>query len=143
MDLVRTALEHADGGRAAGDDRYMVHLVSRDGGRSLSHLDGTPLHPGDAAMITCDTSTVTHTVSDEGEPLHLGRKTRDWSTAQRRAITVRDGGQCRFVGCHFTALRHPPPATLGERRQHRHRQRLQRLPPPPPPAQHRRRHCDG
>ena len=52
MDLVRTALEHADGGRAAGDDRYLVHLVTRDGGRSLSRLDGTPLHPGDAAMIT-------------------------------------------------------------------------------------------
>lgn len=27
MDLVRTALEHVDGGRAAGDDRYLVHLV--------------------------------------------------------------------------------------------------------------------
>ena len=101
MDLVRTALEHADGGHAAGDDRYLVHLVTRDGGRSISQLDGTPLHPADAAMITCDTSTVTHTVTDGGEPLNLGRKTREWNTAQRRAISVRDGGQCRFVGCYF------------------------------------------
>ena len=31
MDLVRTALEHADGGGAAGDDRYLVHVVTRDG----------------------------------------------------------------------------------------------------------------
>jgi hypothetical protein len=100
MDLVRTALQHADGGRAAGDDRYLVHLVRHDS-RSLSQLDGTPLHPGDAALINCDTSTVTHTVTDVGEPLHLGRKTRAWSTAQRRAITVRDAGHCRFVGCHF------------------------------------------
>ena len=99
MDLVRTALEHADGGRAAGDDRYLVHVVTRDGGRSISQLDGTPLHPADAALIKCDTSTVTHTVTDDGEPLHLGRKTREWSTTQRRAITVRDAGQCRFVGC--------------------------------------------
>ena len=102
MDLVRTALEHADGGHAAGDDRYLVHVVTRDGGRSLSQLDGTPLHPTDAALINCDTSTVTHTVTDAGEPLHLGRKTREWSTAQRRAITVRDAGQCRFVGCQFS-----------------------------------------
>jgi hypothetical protein len=102
MDLVRTALAHADGGHAAGDDRYLVHLVSRDGGRSISQLDGTPLHPDDAALITCDTSTVTHTITDQGEPLHLGRKTREWNTAQRRAVSVRDGGHCRFVGCQFS-----------------------------------------
>jgi hypothetical protein len=95
MDLVRTALAHADGGHAAGDDRYLVHIVTRDGGRSFSQLDGTPLHPTDAATITCDTSTVTHTLNDNGEPLNLGRKTREWSTAQRRTISVRDGGQCR------------------------------------------------
>jgi hypothetical protein len=102
MDLVRTALEHADGGHAAGDDRYLVHIVTRDGGRSLSQLDETPLHPTEAAMIKCDGSTVSHTVTDSGEPLNLGRKTREWSTAQRRAISVRDGGQCRFAGCYFT-----------------------------------------
>jgi hypothetical protein len=39
--------------------------------------------------------------TDQGEPLHLGRKTRDWNTAQRRAISVPDGGHCRFVGCTF------------------------------------------
>jgi hypothetical protein len=102
MDLVRTALAHASEGHAAGDDRYLVHLVTRDGGHSLSRLDGSPLHPADAAMVACDTSTVTHIVGDGGEPLNLGRKTRDWNTAQRRAIKVRDGGQCRFVGCYFT-----------------------------------------
>jgi hypothetical protein len=101
MDLVRTALAHANAGRAAGDDRYLVHLISRDGGRSLTQLDGTPLHPADAALITCDTSTVTHTITDDGEPLHLGRKSREWNTPQRRAISVRDGGHCRFVGCQF------------------------------------------
>ena len=101
MDLVRTALDHADGGRATGADRYLVHLVSRDRARRLSRLDGTPVHPGDAALIHCDTSMVAHTVTAAGEPLHVGRKTREWSIAQRRAITVRDGGQGRFVGCHF------------------------------------------
>jgi Domain of unknown function (DUF222) len=101
MDLVRTALAHASGSHAAGDDRYLLHVVTCDRGRTISQLDGTPLHPADAAMITCVTATVIHTVTDGGEPLRLGRKTREWSTSQRRAISVRDGGQCRFVGCHF------------------------------------------
>lgn len=53
-------------------------------------------------MIGCDTSSVTHIVTEEGEPLRLGRKRREWSAAQRRAIKVRDGGRCRFPGCWFT-----------------------------------------
>jgi hypothetical protein len=102
MDLVRSALRCADGGQAAGDDRYMVHLVTRDHPGRTRFLDGRPLHPADAGMVGCDASTVTHTVAEGGEPLDLGRKTRDWNTAQRRAISVRDGGHCRFVGCWFS-----------------------------------------
>jgi hypothetical protein len=102
MDLVRTALQHAQEGHAAGDDRYLVHLVSHSDRAGMTMLDGRPLHPADAAMVACDTASVAHTVADSGEPLNLGRKTREWSTAQRRAISVRDGGQCRFVGCYFT-----------------------------------------
>lgn len=101
MDLVNAALAAADDGHAAGDDRYLVHIVTRDHGRSYSLLDGTPLHPYDA-FIACDAATVTHSVGDDGEPLHLGRRTREWNTAQRRAISVRDGGHCRFPGCNFT-----------------------------------------
>ena len=102
MDLVRTALEHADGGRAAGDDRYMVHVVRHQGSSVVTLLDGTPVEPVEGSRICCDASTVAHTVADTGEPLSLGRKTREWSTPQRRAIKVRDGGRCRFVGCRFT-----------------------------------------
>lgn len=101
MDLVRTAWAHADGGQAAGDDRYMVHVVVREDGRHVSLLDGSPVDPVAGAAITCDASVVAHTVTNHGEPLNLGRKTREWSTAQRRAISVRDGGHCRFPGCGF------------------------------------------
>jgi hypothetical protein len=66
----------------------------------MTTLDGRPVHPAQAALVACDTATVAHLVGEGGEPLHLGRKTRDWSTAQRRALAVRDGGHCRFVGCH-------------------------------------------
>jgi uncharacterized protein DUF222 len=62
MDLVRTALEHADGGRAAGDDRYMVHVVRRQGSELITLVDGAPVDPVAASMIGCDASTVAHTV---------------------------------------------------------------------------------
>lgn len=97
--MINAALTAADDGHAAGDDRYMVHIVTRDAGHSFSFMDGRPVHPTDAAAAVCDASTVAHTLTAEGEPLNLGRKTREWSTAQRRAIGVRDGGECRFPGC--------------------------------------------
>jgi hypothetical protein len=102
MDLVNAGLSRADGGRAGGDDRYMVHLVTRDGGHSFTFPNGTPAHPTESAMVKCDCSTVAHRVGDRGEPLYLGRKARAWSTTQRRAISIRDGGHCRFPGCQFS-----------------------------------------
>lgn len=101
VDLVATALAGAGSGHAAGDDRYMVHVVTRDSGRSFTLPDGTPLPPTDTAMIACDASRVAHLLARGGEPLDLGRKTREWTTAQRRAVTIRDGGHCRFPGCQY------------------------------------------
>jgi hypothetical protein len=39
-------------------------------------------------------------VKGKREPLDIGRRTSVWTTAQRRAITVRDHGTCRWPGCH-------------------------------------------
>lgn len=97
IEMIRCALAHVDDGRAAGDDRYLVHVVARDGEVTL--IDGTPIDPATAAEICCDTSLVAHTVDEHGEPLHQGRKTREWSIAQRRAVLARDGGCCRWPGC--------------------------------------------
>jgi len=97
MDLVRTGLAHAGDGHAPGADRYLVHLVQRAGATEL--LDGTPVDTATADRLACDASRVVHLIAEDGEPLYLGRRTRDWTTAQRRAITVRDRGHCRFPGC--------------------------------------------
>jgi len=99
MDLIRTGLAHTGEGQAAGADRYLVHLVQR-AGSDPELLDGTPLDIASTGRIGCDSSWVTHLVGDNDEPLALGRRTRDWSTGQRRAIAVRDHGRCRFPGCH-------------------------------------------
>ncbi|MDQ6783816.1 MAG: HNH endonuclease [Actinomycetota bacterium] len=113
MDLTRTALAHADDGAAVGDDRYLVHVIVGPDGAEL--VDGTPLATGAAERIACDTSIVTHRTRPTGEPLSLGRKTRVWSMAQRRAVQVRDGGHCRFPGCErrIADLHHQRPWAQG------------------------------
>jgi uncharacterized protein DUF222 len=97
VDMARVALQDIDGPPAAGADRYMVHVLVQDGHTFM--LDGTPIEDDLASRIACEASIVTHLVGEGGEPLALGRKTREWSTAQRRVIVVRDGGICRFPGC--------------------------------------------
>lgn len=131
MDLVNAGLAAADGGRVAGDDRYLVHLVSLEQ-RATTFVGGTPVHPGAAGAVGCDCSSVEHATTDAGEPLRLGRRSRQWSTAQRRAVSVRDGGHCRFPGCtstfydihHIQAWEHDGPTDVANgmcccRRHHR------------------------
>ena len=95
-----------------GADRYMVHeVIDLSAPASASApartrngrlIDGTPLVE-ELEQILCDCSVVAH-VTVGGEPLELGRKTKVWNTAQRRAITVRDGARCRFPGCRRTIV---------------------------------------
>jgi hypothetical protein len=103
-DACRVALAHAKDGGAVGEDRYLVHVVTDIarfcGGEGRAELlGGGVLDEATLDTILCDCSYVDHFVGIGLEPLGLGRKTRQWNTAQRRAITVRDGGRCRMVGC--------------------------------------------
>jgi hypothetical protein len=50
-------------------------------------------------MIACDCSVTRIILDPETEVLDIGRKTRVWTTAQRRAITARDR-HCQGPGCH-------------------------------------------
>jgi hypothetical protein len=65
----------------------------------MTLLDGTPLDERAAARIACDSSSTALLLGPGWEPLAMGRKTRTWTTAQRRAVMIRDGGRCRFPGC--------------------------------------------
>ena len=94
MDLARGGL---GAGHAVGADRYMVHVVVRHPHAGL--LGGDALDSDTRARIACDCTTVTHHLDALGAPLALGRRQRAWSAAQRRAVTVRDGGHCRWPGC--------------------------------------------
>ncbi len=117
MDAVAVAMGHIGDGHASGADRYLVHLVAEVAdsaglpGGPAELVDGSPLDKEVAARIACDATFITHLVRADGEPLYLGRKVRDWTTAQRRAITVRDRGRCRFPGCQrgITDIHHVVP----------------------------------
>jgi hypothetical protein len=60
--------------------------------------NGVRLQDGSVRTLCCDPDLVAVVVDSLGVPLDLGRHRRLASTAQRRAIAVRDGGCC-FPGC--------------------------------------------
>jgi hypothetical protein len=73
----------------------------------LVHIDAATLtgHHADAGVPTetarrllCDAGIVPVLEDSAGTPLDVGRKTRTFSAALRRALLARDGG-CRFPGC--------------------------------------------
>ncbi len=97
---------------SAAAERYqvVVHLVSEDGPRHFQgphqhsgcFLDDGPAIAGQTARrLACDAGVITLSEDSDGNPLHVGRKTRSISPALRRALRYRDGG-CRFPGCTHT-----------------------------------------
>jgi len=89
----------ARAGRAALDkpghvDRYTVHVVAdldallMGIGRS-ELIDGTPIAIETLRRIACDCGIVRQLLKGGSEPLDIGTRTSVWTTAQRRAISVR------------------------------------------------------
>jgi len=59
---------------------------------------GSSIAAETARRLSCDASVVTMIEDDDGEPLDVGRKTRNISAPLRRLLQERDKG-CRFPGC--------------------------------------------
>ncbi len=59
---------------------------------------GEPIHPATVRRLACDAGIIPIVLGKAGEPLDVGRASRDISPAQRRALAVRDRG-CVFPGC--------------------------------------------
>lgn len=64
---------------------------------------GLPVAPETVRRLACDAQLLPVTVDESGDVLRLGRTTRVWSPAIRRAAWIRDHGRCAFPGC-----RRPP-----------------------------------
>ena len=86
-------------------------LVENTPGRA--ELDGGfPIRGETARQLACDAGLVRVITKGDSEVLDVGRKTRQWNTAQRRAIRFRHGGRCAFPGPANQIVR----ATPGELR---------------------------
>jgi hypothetical protein len=86
VDLCAQSLRH-EPSDASAPDRYRVAVV----------VPWDATEP-DRPVGACDCTAYRVVLGAAGEVLDIGRSTQRWSTAIRRAITIRDGG-CVFPGC--------------------------------------------
>ncbi len=63
---------------------------------------GEAISAGEAMRLACNASIVPVVLGGRGQPLHLGRARRLFTSSQRLAMAVRDGG-CRARGCTIPA----------------------------------------
>jgi hypothetical protein len=87
----------------AGERPHITMTVHYDAltnrlGTATLDATGTTISPAHARRLLCDAALIPAVLGAAGEPLDIGRATRTWPTAIRRAITLRDQG-CVFPGC--------------------------------------------
>src|SRR5207237_1174752 len=71
--------------------------------RPAAWIEGGPaISPVVAERLTWGAAVQALLVDRRGHPLHLGRRRRTVSTAQLRALRVRDHDRCVFPGCPTT-----------------------------------------
>lgn len=125
VDLARTVIDLPDAGTLSRQPVQLhVHvpwqtLIASRGEPALlgdSPREGTPLPRVTSERLGCDAQVARIVLGPDGVPLELGRSHRLFSPAQRRALTVRDGG-CRFPGCsrppRYTDAHHIVPWSQG------------------------------
>ena len=78
----------------------VIQLKDLLAGTGVGWLDGVdePVSWKRIRMMVCDTGYETVILGDHGEILHHGTRIEMFTTAQRRALAVRDGG-CVWPGC--------------------------------------------
>lgn len=88
------------------DDRYLVVIhaeASSIGGTGRAWIEGGPPVTAERlAELLCDQPLSLLVEDDHGNPLYLGRSTKQLNRRQRRALRYRDRGCCRFPGCTRT-----------------------------------------
>jgi hypothetical protein len=91
--------------------RVVVTITATDlanpAGTGWGRLDsGLPIPADTARRLACDAQILAAVIGGDGEVLRLGRTTRTWTPAIRRAAWIRDHGRCAYPRCRR------PPADL-------------------------------
>jgi hypothetical protein len=77
----------------------LVHVEADADGTVAAHIDDGPnLHPAAPARLACDAAIQTM-IERDGDPLHVGHRTRKINRLLRRAVLHKTGGLCAFPGC--------------------------------------------
>ena len=101
--LCRDWLDHADTPQSGGEKPHIMVLTDLDalagiGGGTHETLNGDVIDIDTLRMLACDCSVSRIVLGPDSEVLDVGRKTRVWTPAQRRAIIARDR-TCQAPGC--------------------------------------------
>jgi hypothetical protein len=107
VELARMAMNSGDLPETAGEPtQALVTTTLADlirqllpGDTSESTLDGEPITPNTARMLTCDAGIIPAVLGGPSEVLDLGRTTRTWTRAQRKAAKHRANGHCEAPKC--------------------------------------------
>lgn len=106
QDLARSHLDHGKTPRRGGEKPHIMVLADLNAlngvaGGVHQTLEGEILDVTTLRMLACDSSISRIVLGPRSEVLDVGRKTRVWSPAQRRAIIARDR-HCTAPGCEMS-----------------------------------------
>jgi hypothetical protein len=109
LEVVRRGVASAEGVATTAKAEVFVavsleDLVARSNAATVfgSGEAGTLLGPETTRRIACDAGIVPVVLGNQGQVLDLGRRFRLFTSAQLRALWLRDGG-CTFPGCTVPA----------------------------------------
>jgi len=108
VELCRRALDGGELPQVNGEKPHLLVTVPYE--TLAGRLDGEPARLGwtgpvsatDARLLACDCAVIPAVLGAAGEVLDIGRKSRIWPTAIRRAIELRDK-TCRHINCDAPA----------------------------------------
>jgi Domain of unknown function (DUF222)/HNH endonuclease len=102
VELCRRQVESGDLPTRGGEKPQIVVTMSLDKLRRAvgsGRLEtGDRLAPETVRKFACDAQVIPAVLGSDGQPLDLGRSSRTFTPAQRKALGLRDGG-CAFPGC--------------------------------------------
>ncbi|HEY3262663.1 MAG TPA: DUF222 domain-containing protein, partial [Pseudonocardiaceae bacterium] len=107
-ELCRRALDGGGLPEVNGEKPHLLVTLSYESllgqlGAEPAHLNWVgPISAADARMLACDCSVIPAVLNSAGEVLDIGRKTRVWPIAIRRAVELRDR-TCQYAGCEVPA----------------------------------------